>query len=69
MPPQRQSLFDGESQRRRAVFQDCLTTGFSPYLEGMEVHFTAEQEAQLAQIATKSGTDLAFGEGRRVALA
>jgi hypothetical protein len=28
-----------------------------PYCEGMEVHFTAEQEAQLAQIATKSGTD------------
>ena len=23
----------------------------------MEVHFTAEQEAQLAEIATKSGTD------------
>ena len=23
----------------------------------MEVHFTAEREAQLAQIATKSGTD------------
>lgn len=23
----------------------------------MEVHFTAEQEAQLAQIATRSGTD------------
>ena len=23
----------------------------------MEVHFTAEQEARLAQIATKSGTD------------
>ena len=23
----------------------------------MEVHFTAEQEAQLAQIATKAGTD------------
>lgn len=23
----------------------------------MEVHFTAEQEAQLSQIATKSGTD------------
>ena len=23
----------------------------------MEVHFTAEQEAQLAQIATKSGTE------------
>ncbi len=29
----------------------------SPYPEGMEVHFTAEQEAQLAQIATKSGTN------------
>ena len=25
--------------------------------KGMEVHFTAEQEAQLAQVATKSGTD------------
>jgi len=25
----------------------------------MEVHFTAEQEEQLAQIATKSGTDAA----------
>src|SRR5579872_864426 len=28
-----------------------------PYLEGMEVHFTPEQEAQLAHIASKSGTD------------
>jgi hypothetical protein len=26
-------------------------------LRGMEVHFTPEQEAQLAQIATKAGTD------------
>ena len=26
-------------------------------LKAMEVHFTAEQEAQLAQIATKEGTD------------
>ena len=25
----------------------------------MEVHFTREQEAELAQIATKTGTDLA----------
>jgi predicted transcriptional regulator len=25
--------------------------------KGMEIHFTAEQEAQLAEIATKSGTD------------
>jgi hypothetical protein len=30
-----------------------------PYLEGMEVPFTAEQEAQLARMATKSGTDAA----------
>ena len=28
-------------------------------LEGMEVQFTAEQEAQLAQLATKAGTDAA----------
>jgi predicted transcriptional regulator len=28
-----------------------------PYLEGMEVDFTPEQEAQLAQIARGSGTD------------
>ena len=27
-----------------------------PYSEDMEVHFTPEQEAQLAQIATKAGT-------------
>jgi predicted transcriptional regulator len=30
---------------------------FSHTLRGMEVHFTPEQEAQLSQIATKSGTD------------
>jgi len=29
------------------------------YPEAMEVHFTPEQEAQLAQIATTSGTDAA----------
>ena len=29
---------------------------FSRILEGMEVHFTPEQQAQLAQIATKAGT-------------
>jgi len=28
-----------------------------PYGEGMEVHFTPEQEAQLAQIASEAGTD------------
>ena len=27
------------------------------YLEGMEVHFTPEQETQLSQIATQAGTD------------
>ncbi|MGH9432561.1 MAG: hypothetical protein ACRD3T_13550 [Terriglobia bacterium] len=30
---------------------------FSPILRQMEVHFTPEQEAQLAQIATNAGTD------------
>jgi hypothetical protein len=29
-------------------------------LEGMEVHFTPEQEAQLAQIATNAGTDVEY---------
>lgn len=28
-----------------------------PYLEGMEVHFTPQQEAQLAKIASSVGTD------------
>jgi hypothetical protein len=28
-----------------------------PYLEGVEVHFTPEQETQLSQIATHAGTD------------
>jgi predicted transcriptional regulator len=28
-----------------------------PYVKGMEVHFTPEQEAQLAQIATTAGID------------
>jgi hypothetical protein len=30
---------------------------FSRILGAMEVHFTPEQEAQLAQIATNAGTD------------
>ena len=29
---------------------------FFPYPEAMEVHFTPEQEAQIAQIATNAGT-------------
>ena len=28
-----------------------------PHCGGLEVHFTTEQEAQLAQIATQTGTD------------
>jgi len=32
-------------------------TGFSRMLRSMEVDFTPEQEAQLAQIATQEGTD------------
>ena len=34
-------------------------TPFFYSLGGMEVQFTAEQEAQLAQLATKAGTDAA----------
>jgi hypothetical protein len=36
------------------VLPDCQ---FSRILKGMEVHFTTEQETQLAQLATKAGTD------------
>jgi hypothetical protein len=38
------------------IFSVAPEPGF-PYPEGMEVHFTPEQEAQLAQLATKAGTD------------
>jgi hypothetical protein len=31
------------------------------YLEGMEVHFTPEQETQLSQIAIHAGTDAETG--------
>ncbi len=34
----------------------CCTGVFSRTLRAMEVHFTPEQEAQLAQMATKAGT-------------
>jgi predicted transcriptional regulator len=40
-------------RNRRCVAQSQIFV----YLWNMEVHFTPEQEAQLAQIATKSGTD------------
>lgn len=30
------------------------------YPEGMEVHFTPEQETQLARLAVKAGTDLEY---------
>jgi len=35
----------------------CVKRSFSVILKAMEVHFTPEQEAQLAQMATKVGTD------------
>jgi predicted transcriptional regulator len=34
-----------------------LQSRFSRIVEGMEVPFTAEQEAQLARMATQAGTD------------
>lgn len=36
---------------------DIASRRIFPYLWDMEVHFTPEQEAQLAQIATKSGIE------------
>jgi predicted transcriptional regulator len=36
---------------------DCHKPGFSVPSKSMEVHFTPEQEAQLAQIASDEGTD------------
>lgn len=35
----------------------CLTDAFSRIVKGMEVHFTPEQEAQIAQAARSAGTD------------
>jgi predicted transcriptional regulator len=34
----------------------CFSRGLSHTLKGMEVHLSPEQQAQLAQIATKAGT-------------
>ena len=39
-----------------ARFLPLLKSRFSLTLKGMEVHFTPEQEAQLARIATNAGT-------------
>ena len=36
---------------------ECSSGAFSGILEAMEVRFTPEQEARLAQIATNAGTD------------
>ncbi len=44
-------------RRTGGPFNGIARRPFFPYLEGMEVHFTPEQEAQLAHIATRSGTD------------
>jgi predicted transcriptional regulator len=45
------------SRSERVQHGTCLKRGFFVTLKAMEVHFTPEQEAQLAQIATKEGTD------------
>ena len=39
-----------------ARFLPLLKSRFSLTLKGMELHFTPEQEAQLARIATNAGT-------------
>jgi predicted transcriptional regulator len=41
---------------RRFRFVGCLEAGSRVTLKSMEVHFTPEQQAQLAQIATQAGT-------------
>ena len=43
--------------RHSRIFSTLPGDRFSRTLEAMEVHFTPEQEAQLAQIATTTGTD------------
>ena len=45
------------SPRSGGVFLTVASRLFLPYLYDMEVDFTAEQEAQLGEIAAKSGTD------------
>ena len=40
----------------RVQLGTCLKRSFSVILKAMEVHFTPEQEAQLAQMATNAGT-------------
>jgi len=42
---------------KRVQLGTCLKRSFPVILKAMEVHFTPEQEAQLAQIATQEGTD------------
>jgi predicted transcriptional regulator len=39
------------------ALRPLLQAHLSPILNSMEVHFTPDQEAQLAQIATEAGTD------------
>jgi len=40
-----------------ALSNRVASAAIFPYGEGMDVSFTPEQEAQIAQIATKAGTD------------
>jgi len=42
---------------RPFVIRPLLKASLSRILKTMEVHFTPEQEAQLAQVAAKEGTD------------
>jgi predicted transcriptional regulator len=48
-----QSLAE-RTPRPPATLPEC---SFSRIVKGMELHFTPEQEAQLAQLATRAGTD------------
>jgi hypothetical protein len=48
---------DGKTRARSSFFGALLRARLSRIVKTMEVHFTPEQEAQLAQVAAKAGTD------------
>jgi predicted transcriptional regulator len=54
---QKDAAHDSALVSKWVKFETCLKRCFSVTFKAMEVHFTPEQEAQLAQMATKEGTD------------
>lgn len=50
------TIFEGTLVPQISVGCNLPTSGLFRALHGMEVHFTPEQQARLAQIATQAGT-------------